>query len=166
MQQSSNLILGGLKLPFDERQGESPIERQDCNFRFLYRRIPFSVHFRTVDMVSMLEIVGDIGLMPYSAESALARIELQTVFDAANAHLGEVFAIHEGRIRMTGTVTVVPPVSAVALITAITHFLIKRRPYLETLEVFLTPSGEAEKPGEAVLRPSWRGMTASRRVKR
>ncbi len=156
MQHSSNLILGALKLPFDAQCGVDTIERRDFDFRFSYRQIPFAAHFRTRGGISAIEISGDIGPMPFSAESALARAELQAVLDAANAHLGEVFLLREGRIRIVGAVPVVPPITAVGLVTAITHFLLKRRPYLETIEVFLLPPGVALTSGEAALRPGWR----------
>jgi hypothetical protein len=155
MQHSSNLVLGELTLPFEERNGVDKAERRNFNFRFSYRQIPFSAHFRADDETSKLDVEGDIGPMPFSAESALARIELQTVLDAANAHLGEVFQVHDGRIRIVGAMPVTPPVTAVGLVTAITLFLLKRRPYLETIEVFLLPPGEAKQSGES-LRPGWR----------
>jgi hypothetical protein len=91
---------------------------------------------------------------------------LQTVLDAANAHLGEVFSVQEGRIKITGVVAIIPPVTAVGLITAITHFFLKRRPYLETIEVFLLPPGEAGNSGEAALRPGWKKTSANRHASR
>jgi hypothetical protein len=163
MQHSSKLILGGLKLPLDERSGVAVIERKDFKFRFSYRQITYSVHFTTLGEVSTLDIVGDIGPMPFSAESALARAELQTVLDAANAHLGEVFRIDDGRIKMIGTVAVAPPVTAAGMITSIAHFLLRRRPYLETIAVFLFPPGERRTSGEVALRPGWRGADVIRR---
>jgi hypothetical protein len=159
---SSNLILGEIKLPFDEGGGTEKIERRDFNFRFSYRQIPFAAQYRAERDPSKIDIVGDIGPMPFSAESALARIELQTVLDAANAHLGEIFRIIEGRIQIVGEAMVTPPVTAVGLITAITHFLLKRRPYLETIEVFLLPPGDVKASGEASLRPGWRRVSTSR----
>ncbi|PKU23734.1 hypothetical protein [Telmatospirillum siberiense] len=164
MQHSSNLILGELKLPFDEGGDAELIERRDFKFRFAYREIPFFAHFRAD--ASRIEVSGDVGPMPFSAESSLARIELQTVLDAANAHLGETFLIREGRIGLVGGASVSLPVTAVGLITALTLLLIKLRPYLETIEVFLLPPGEARASGETALRPGWRGIGVKRHAQR
>lgn len=166
MQHSSHLILGDIKLPFDDQGGADRIERRDFKFRFSYRLLPFAAHFRTEGETSVIDITGDIGPMPFSAESTLARVELQTVLDAANAHLGEVFRVHDGRIHIVGTVRVAPPVTAVGLVAAITQFLLKRRPYLETIEVFLLPPGEARMSGETALRPGWRRVSVKRHPER
>lgn len=166
MQHSPNLILGELKLPFDEGGGAKPIGRREFNVRFSYRKVPFSAHFHSDGDEGRIDVSGDVGPMPFSAESSLARSELQTVLDAANDHFGETFLIHEGRIRLVGTVPVPLPVGAVGLITALTLLLLKWRPYLETIEVFLLPPGEVQASGETALRPGWRGIGVRRHAQR
>lgn len=166
MQHSSNLILGELTIPFEEKDGVETIGRRDFNFRFSYRRIPFTAHFRTDGDASRIDVSGDVGPMPFSAESPLARIELQTVLDAANAHLGRAFLVQGGRIRLAGAAPVARPVGAVGLITALTLLLLKWRPYLETIEVFLLPPDERRLAGEAALRPGWRRVGVNRHKRR
>ncbi len=164
-----SLIIGDRRLPldihavaFDEPGGVAGLDRPTFTFRFAYRHIPITARFSDHDDCAAIELQGDVGPMPFSAESWLARAELQTVLDAANAHLGEVFRLVDGRILVVGSVPVADPVTAVGLVTAITHFLVPVKPYLETIAVFLAPPGEAAASGEA-LRPGWRRIVPGKR---
>ncbi|MDR3435927.1 hypothetical protein [Telmatospirillum sp.] len=158
MQQISpfHLVLGELRLPFDEAVGGTALAQQDFKFRFSYHHISFAAECRHKPDQVIIALTGDVGPMPFSAESAVARAELQTVLNAANAHLGDIFRVVEGRILMVGEVSLVRPLTAVGLIAGMARFLLSGRPYLETIDVFLSPLDETETTGEVALRPGWR----------
>ncbi|HIJ63142.1 MAG TPA: hypothetical protein HPQ04_10670 [Rhodospirillaceae bacterium] len=138
-----SLILGNERLPLDlhavaaDAEGRlAGAKARDIAFRFTYRHIPLSVRIRAGDS-PVVEIQGQIGPMPFSAESASARVTLTAVLAAANEHLGETFRVVGGRIRISGTVAPDNPVTAVGLVTALTAFLLPRKPYLTIIDSVL-----------------------------
>ena len=132
---------------------------QRIAFRFTYRNVPFTARFEEAAEGPGLDLHGDVGPMPYSAESALARLELQTIVNAANEDLGNLLMIADGRILIVGSARLTSPVTAAALISSIVLFLLPLKPYLETFEVFLQPPGEAKTATQTALRPAWRGAS-------
>lgn len=124
-------------------------------FSFVYRSIPLSIVVHDAAPEATLEVVGDVGPMPFSAESALARAGLRAIVDTANERLGEIFRVVDNRIRLVGSLKVAHPVTSVRLVTALAQFLLPAKPYLETTEVFIEPAAGG-KDGLATLRPHWR----------
>jgi hypothetical protein len=150
-----HLILGECRLPFDDSRGVGHLRDKDFRFRFSYRQLPLTVTVRAEADRSRLHLAGDLGALPFSAESAVARAELQMVIESANNHLGGVFQVTEGRISLVGTHYIPNPLTAVGLVSGLAQILIPVRPYLETIEVFLVPP-DARHPGEGALRSEWR----------
>lgn len=138
-----NLIVGNQRLPLDihavglDAGGHLiEAERRDFSFRFTYRRILLSVRFRSGE-APIVEIQGQLGSLPFSAESAVLRGQLMAIIRSANEHLGGGFQIARGRIRLSGSIEVAAPVTAVGLVGAIARFLLPRKPYLEIIDVCL-----------------------------
>ncbi|MTJ84020.1 MAG: hypothetical protein F8N37_23790 [Telmatospirillum sp.] len=151
-----HLILGELRLPLDDADASQAMASRDFQFRFVYQRIPFSVTCRDADATegALLHVTGDVGVMPFSAESVTARSGLKTVIEAANRHLGDRFAITAGRIRVAAGLPVPRPVTAVGIVSALTLFLLPVRPYLETIAVFQVPApGRRDTPPRAPVPP-------------
>ncbi len=163
-----NLIIGNCSLPIDihtlavDETGMGG-QRRDFNFRFSYRQLPFVAKYRSEGKAGSIELKGDLGPMPFSAESALARSDLQMVLDAANAHLGPTLLVVGGRIALVGMIAIAEPVTAVGLVTGLARFLLTVKPYLEIIEVFLRPPGETAETGAGALRPAWREPPRKRR---
>lgn len=141
--QEFSLTLGDRRLPFDihslainDHGMLVGADRRDFAFRFVYRDIPFSVRYHEDEAEVCLDIVGDVGPLPFSAEQLVVRRALTAIIDAAQAHLGEVFMIAKGRIHLAGSPPITKPVTAVGLVSAITAFLLPANPYLETIALF------------------------------
>jgi hypothetical protein len=158
--QQFDLILGGHQLPLDIQSlaagGTGAAAPRSFGFRFAYRQIPLSVRFEEQSDSAILEITGTVGPMPFSAESAEARTNLLYIIDAANARLSDPFKVVDGQIRVSASMRPERPLTAVGLLRAITVFLVPVKPYLETIEVFLSPPGETHRTGEGALRAGWR----------
>ncbi len=155
------LKLGSLTLPFDihgatdDKSGAAQGPRL-VKFRFSHRGIPFLARYDRGAQPCLLDLSAELGPMPFSVESTQARTGLQTIMDAANADVGPVFRVVEGRIHLIAAVALETPVTAVGLITAVTTFLLPLRAYLETVEVFLVPPAELVKNGGSPVRSTWR----------
>lgn len=138
------LVIGKLRLPWDfpmsspELQDQlAKAERSGFSFRFTYRHIALAARLRPEK--KELSLQGKLGPMPFSAESAVARAQLQAVLDAANQHLGQTFRVIDGWIWLDGHQPIPGPVSAASLVAAIVMFLLPRKAYLQTIELFLHP---------------------------
>jgi hypothetical protein len=162
------LNIGDLSLPLDLHALTSGSEiaaapaPREFSFRFTYRQIPVAARHLPGGEAGRLELSGDLGPFPYSAESSVARAELQIVLDAANGHLGRRFVVSRGRIQLVGAFPLPHPVTAVQLITGLAQFLTRVKPYLETIDVFLRPPAETARTGEGALRPGWRPVRPPR----
>ena len=136
------LFIGDRPLPLDLRwlavDPSRPLlegETGGLGFHFRYRDILLSVRFDSDGTKAVADIVGDIGTMPFSAESHLQRHSLVAIIADANAHLGPVFDVDNGLIRLKASLPLDNPVTAVGLVSALTLFLLPLKPYLETMAV-------------------------------
>lgn len=162
------LLLGERLLPLDlhslavdDSGGIIGAGRQEFNFSFVYQAIPIAIEFREVSEEAHLELHGEIGPMPFSAESHRARNDLQAIMVSANQHLTpilrkEVFRLENGYIHFCGISPIDKPVTAVSLLTAIVRFMVPLKPYLELMSVFLIPPGKATDHKTGQLRPQFR----------
>jgi hypothetical protein len=77
----------------------------------------------------VLDVVGHLGLVPYSAESPEQR---KTLFDRLNHHsdtgFGRVAITPNQELVVTGPVAVMLPITAVNILTAVTEFLLHVEP--------------------------------------
>ncbi len=156
--------LGGKSLPIDLQtvltgDDGQPLSVVDGNiqFDFGFRDIRFVGRVDEGGGRAHLKLEGDLGPMPFSAESPAARNGLARIVEAANDHLQEqVFRVAQGRILLGRDLDIPVPVSATGLIGAVTRFLLPTLSYLELIAMYITPPLASRKPGESAVRREWR----------
>ncbi|EME68410.1 hypothetical protein H261_18662 [Paramagnetospirillum caucaseum] len=168
MSKSNAFSVGGLSLPLDIdavlEEAEAPPLTLGSNpvaFDFGFRFVRFAARLEQVGGGVQLKLVGDMGPMPFSAESPAARSGLARIVDAGNAVLGAgTFRINQGRILLGGEAGVPTPVAAVGLVSAVTRFLAPAIPYMELISMYVRPPLAPARPGESAVQPQWRKTKA------
>jgi hypothetical protein len=162
MSKPSQITLGGKTFPIDLQgmaaDAGSPLSKGDglVQFDFNFRSIRIAGRYVEAGGSAHLKIVGDVGPMPFSAESPAARAGLARIVEAATSAAGPLFRITHGRILLGAEQDIVPPVTATALVSAVAHVLIPVTPYLDLIALYVRPPLEPHKKGEGALRPEWR----------
>jgi len=159
MAQAKVLSLGGIALPLDIEALEAlPMaEGGTIQFDFAFRHIRFVAHYQETDGKGVLKLVGDLGPLPFTAESPAARAGLGHIVVDANDALGSTFRFADNRIALQVDDIPVPrPVTATHIIAAIAAILVPTTPYLDLIAVYVRPPLAPAKPGEPSLRPEWR----------
>lgn len=155
---------GGWALPIDPgsvlRDGSGkalPLADGTTQFDFRYRDVRFVGRVEVDHGSVTLRIVGDVGPMPYSAESAQARAGLARICAVANDSLKHArLRVVQGRILVGTDLALETPPTATGLVSAVVEFLLPTRPYLELIAVYLRPPLAPAKKGETALQPEWR----------
>jgi hypothetical protein len=162
-----NLMLGDRRLPVDihalavDSDGDVVgVGKQTFNFGFSYQSVSFAAHYLEQGALAHIDLVGQIGPLPFTAESPEARIAVNQILDAANTHLGPIFRIDDGRIELFGAAEVVTPVTAVGLVTAMSTFLLRVKPYIDCIDIYLEPAFEG---GPRKVRPAYRRSVIRRK---
>lgn len=78
-----------------------------------------------------LALTGDLGPMPYSAESRVARSAVLDMVAAGDFSFGRFAVAKNQMIRVEGTIAIEQPLTPVALLTALTMFLVDLKPHLD-----------------------------------
>ncbi|SEH30940.1 hypothetical protein [Magnetospirillum fulvum] len=134
-----------------------PLADGTTQFDFHYRDIRFAGRVEVDHGCVTLRVVGDVGPMPYSAESTQARAGLARICAVANESLaGARLRVAQGRILLGTDLRLETPPTATALVSAIVEFLLPARPYLELIAVYLRPPLAPARSGETALQPEWR----------
>jgi len=155
---------GGWALPIDPgsvlRDGSGkalPLADGTTQFDFHYRDIRFVGRVEVDHGSVTLRVVGDVGPMPYSAESTQARAGLARICAVANDSLKRArLRVAQGRILLGTDIALETPPTATALVTAIVEFLLPAQPYLELIAVYVRPPLAPARAGETALQPEWR----------
>lgn len=161
---SNAFSLGGMSLPLDIdavlEGAEAPplsLDKGPVAFDFGFRFVRVVARLERHGAAAVLKLVGDLGPMPYSAESPAARTGLARIVDAGNSALGGgTFRVVQGRILLGGEAPVPCPVAAVGLVSAVIRFLAPATPYMELVAMYVRPPLAPAKPGESAVRPEWR----------
>lgn len=165
MSNSNSFSLAGMALPLDidavlEEAGESPVLSTGAGpvaFDFSFRFVRFAARLEAGGGGMQLKLVGDLGPMPFSAESPAARSGLARIVESGNSHLGAgCFKITQGRILMGGEIPVSLPLTAVGLVSGIIRFLGPATSYMELIAMYVRPPQAPARPGESAVRPEWR----------
>ena len=168
MSKSNAFSLGGLSMPLDIdavlEGAEAPplsLGSGPVAFDFAFRFVRFVARLEQSGGSVHLKLVGDLGPMPFSAESPAARSALARIVDAGSSVLGAGrFRIAQGRILLGGEIEIPVPVSAVGLVSAVTRFLVPATPYMELISMYVRPPQAPGRPGESAVRPEWRKAKA------
>jgi hypothetical protein len=164
MSKAKSFTLGGKALPLDmdsvlSEADAPPLSLGDgaISFDFGFRFVRFAGKIEEADGCAHLKLVGDLGPMPFSAESQSARAGLLRIVDAGNGLLGAGhFRNVQGRILLGGDLVLPMPVSAVGLVSEVTKFLVPALPYMELIALYIRPPLAPSRPGESAVRPEWR----------
>lgn len=158
MPDTKHLIIGGICLPLDVEALEAlPIDPGGVfHFDFVYRDIRFAVRYEECADCGLLRVVGDVGPMPFSAESPDARAGLRRIMEHANEGLTAQFRLSQGRVALGVDTRLERPVTATRLISNVTLLLIPAAAYLDVISIYLRPPLAQAKPGESALRREWR----------
>ncbi|HXY99764.1 MAG TPA: hypothetical protein VEI03_07165 [Stellaceae bacterium] len=132
--------LGRVELPleidsFDASFGLRPARPSGVlNFRFCFKEVPFTARTERRHGRPVLQLTGDLGLLPYSIENAARRRRLRKVLAAARHASGlrwELTAEH--LIRASGEIDLGLPLTPTAVIAGTATLLLRSRPYLELI---------------------------------
>lgn len=158
MSHPKHVVVGGLCLPLDVEALKSlPVEPGGVmTFDFAFRSIRFAVRYEEGPDGGSLRLVGDLGPMPFTAESPAARAGLAAIVLEAADLLGPSFRQAEGRILLGREITIDRPATASKLIAAVAGILVPAIPYLDLIAVYIRPPLALSAPGERALRPEWR----------
>lgn len=158
MSEATRLNLGGTLLPLDIEALEAlPVTAGGTmQFDFCYRNIRFAARYQESDEGGMLKLVGDVGPLPFTAESPAARAGLGHIVVHANDLLGSMFRFADSRIVLSTKAEVAKPLTATNVISAVSSVLIPATPYLDLIAVYIRPPLATARPGESALRPEWR----------
>lgn len=112
----------------------------DLTFSFIHRGMPFACECTTTEEPE-LKIVGELGKLPFTAESTKGRHFLKHLAVATNNLPKGRFAILDNQdVRLLAEV--VPPqgLTPVSLIAALTAVLLQFKPFFELAEDVLAPT--------------------------
>lgn len=160
MAEVKKLSLGGFALPLDIESLENlPVPPGGIiQFDFSYRDIRFTCRYQEDDGGGggTLRLAGDVGPLPFTAESPAARAGLGQIVIEANDVLGPTFRFSQGRILLLAGEPVAPPLTATHVVSAAAATLIPAAPYLDLIAVYVRPPLAPARPGESALRAEWR----------
>ncbi len=169
------LSIGGQALPLvppsagidAAEKGVADIEMtlSPITFDFVYRDIRMRGRCVPGERDATLRVVGDIGPLPFTAESPDGRSALWTIIEDANLLFEDPaaagpFRVTDGRVMLVMERPLTLPVSAVGLVAGIAALLIPIRPYLDLMAEIIRPPLQPVRPGESPLRPEWRRRPA------
>jgi hypothetical protein len=103
-------------------------------FRFCFKEVPFTARIAQQQDGAALSLTGDLGTLPFTAESPRRRRRLRLVLAAARRAPGMAWEITgDHHISVSGETMLALPLTPVAVIAAATGLLLRSRPYLELI---------------------------------
>lgn len=167
----SPLLSDDPRLPIDlrvlaaEGDGSGP-PPMGLYFSFIHLSVPFQCRYEEDGEAGILTMTGTLGRMPFSAESPAARTALLTILDAAGRHLGPIFGVEDGEVRLKRSVSLQRPISAAKLVVALVTLLASPKPYIELIGTYLAPPAETGGDKAGKVRSLWRSRVATTRASR
>lgn len=105
--------------------------RETLRFSFDYLGVTFIAEGRRLGDSFVLTVAGDLGPLPFSAESSEARGMIQDLVAASGALIKPIFTIDDNQsIRVSATLELLKPVSPVVTLTMVTEMLLSVKPWL------------------------------------
>lgn len=85
--------------------------------------------------MAWLEVDGELGALPFSAESRDARSSVIAVLLASKLNDYRYFGVSaDQRIKLRGEMALTPPLTPASILTSVTQFIIAVRPFIELLQ--------------------------------
>jgi hypothetical protein len=106
-------------------------DRLSFSFAFLGTRFDASAALGGVNKLN-LDLTADLGPLPFSVESRMARSAVLDMVAAGEFGFGRFSIAKNQMIRVEGTVPIEQPLTPVALLTALTAFLLDLKPHLDS----------------------------------
>lgn len=136
--QSVVAALGCFQLPIEldhvRAFGRDRSRADGLCFRFGFREIPFKCEAERQEGQLYLNLTGDLGALPYTAESANQRRSIQTILSAAGERSGLQWTVSpQQQIEVKGALTLDRPLTGSALVTGAVTLLLRAQPYLDLL---------------------------------
>jgi len=158
MAEAKKISLAGIQLPLDVNALEAvpAFSKRSVKFFFTYRHIRFAACFEDDGQHCHMKIVGDAGIMPFSAESPVARAHMTRILRAGGSRLGGALREVGGRIVVGRDIQMDRPITGVLVMTGLTRALLPLVPYLDLLSTYVRPPMEPSRAGERSIRPEWR----------
>jgi hypothetical protein len=135
-----SLFLGECRIPLDITrltfdQAGSPVDsgRKDFKFHFRYRDLTITAAFFNDGATARVDLSSWLGRFPFSAESVEQRQALSTIIRAVNDDFGPILSLVRGKIALVALLPLAVPVTAVGLVTRITEFFLRLKPYLDLM---------------------------------
>jgi len=117
--------------------------RETLRFSFDHQGITFNAEGRRDGDSFMLTIFADLGPLPFSAESALARRAIQDLVLASSSVIGPHISIGEDQtIRVDASLSLLKPVSPVTTLTLVTELLLVLKPWLARLGTLIESASQ------------------------
>ncbi len=126
--------------------------REKLSFCFDFLGVTFNADGRHTGDRLVMTLTADLGPLPFSAESASARHAIQELVAASASAEGSVFSLADDQtIRLFHSFDLFQPVSPVHVLTVVTEFLIRLKPWLARFAELL--AGRSPHHGAAAARP-------------
>lgn len=123
-------------------------------FRFAYGGTAFAARTQSADDRPILHLSGEVGPVPYSAESIPVRRAAHALLRASwSLPHSRLIARPDARIQAVGRMPLPAPLTPGALITAATAMVLDLKPYIELLAELL-PAARSETGPDAANPPS------------
>jgi hypothetical protein len=130
-------LLGRQHLPLplnsiavDEHGNILKTERARLSFSFAFGGTRFQATTALGPNTLNLELMGDLGPLPYSAEPRVARSAMLEMI-SGEFRFGRFAIAKDQIIRVEGSIAIEQPLTPVALLTALTAFLVDLKPHLD-----------------------------------
>lgn len=107
-------------------------ERARLSFSFAFGGTRFQATTALGPNTLNLELMGDLGPLPYSAESRVARSAMLEMIASGDFRFGRFAIAKDQIVRVEGSIAIEQPLTPVALLTALTAFLVDLKPHLDS----------------------------------
>lgn len=117
----------------------------ELTFSFIYRGMPFACECQTTD-APKLKIVGELGKLPFTAESSKGRRFLKHLATAtSDLSKGHFAIIGDQDVRLLAEVAPPRGLTPVSIIAALSAVLLEFKPFFELAEEALAPGKPANR---------------------
>ena len=113
------------------RRLSEAMSKPPCQFTFNWRGIGFTAVVESAGGGYRLQVSGDLGGLPHSAEDPLARARLCSLVGWSDPDAPCRFVIGpRSRISCVGTIELAAPPSGIAIMSELTRYLLLAKPHL------------------------------------